>query len=177
MKDRRRIMTIAVAVLLGLLALDRLVVPTLVEGWRARAGRIERLETQLERGQGLLDRERQLAERWGEMVERSLPAREDEAEGLVYQAVADWAREAGVAVASQKSSWVRGESGARRLEFSVVGAGPLEGIARFIHRLETAPHALRVEELSLGAGDERGRVLNLSLRLSGIVLRENSHAG
>ncbi len=164
---------IVAGLLIGLLALDQFVIPPLVDGWKGRAQRIERLRADIARGEGLVSREAALARRWSEMVENSLPVREADAENLLFRVVADWAREAQLAVASQRPQWMTDEDGVRRLEFRINGAGSIESIARFLYHLESAPHALRVEEMDLSARDERGRTLAINLRLSGIVLRDH----
>ena len=169
---RQRLLVIAALVCVGVLACDKLVVPPLYNLWSARAGRITELKELIEKGEVLADREGSVTRKWEAMNESGLPDGAAEAENLVLNSVNDWARDSRLSVMSLKPRWTQDKGDYRKLEVRAVAQGGLASVVRFLYALETAPLALRVDDLELTSRDDRGGSLTVDLRFSGLVLAE-----
>jgi Tfp pilus assembly protein PilO len=171
-KRRERHLVIAALVCLGLLAGRSLVLGPIHEGWKARSVRIAELDGLVERGELLMDQSDAIGRRWAAMHERSLPADTSEAENKVIGAVGRWAADSRLTVTDRKPRWQLGEEEGGRLEVRVSGNGDMRAIARFLYELERDPLALRLEDVSVRARDDRGAELALEARFTGLIMPE-----
>ncbi len=169
---RKQILVVGAIICIGALAGDKLILSPLVELWRTRAERVAELETSLNKGRLLVDREKALTERWQEMRLSSLPAEVSVAENQVLKSIDKWTLESGLGVASLKLQWTGSEHGFRELEFRAVARGSMEMIARFLYELEKDPLGLKVEEMEIASRGDSGDTLALVVRFTGIVLTE-----
>lgn len=169
--NRNRLLVITVAVCLGLLILDRIVLGPMLEGWKQREARIAKLETQIAKGEALLSHKAGYEARWDEMVKNSLPAEQSEAELMIYSALNDWSK-SGLSLNSQRPQpWVIEKDGTRHVDFRVLATGSIGSIARFLYDVEQDPRALRVQDIEISARDDAGSNLSLNMLLTGVTLR------
>ncbi len=168
MNDRRRLLMIAALGLVGLLALDRLVVAPGLRAWRAQSARLAALREDVNQGTMLADREALLRGRWAEMRDASLPLDPADAEEVVLQAIGRWARGNGVVITDLIPRWRPHPDGHQVLECRASAQGSLVSLARFLHALETDPLPIRLEQFDLAARDDRGQQLTLNARFSGL---------
>ena len=171
-EKRQRLLTLAALVCIGVLVADKVVVPPLYGLWSARADRIGELRERLAQGELLLDREETMQERWRDMQARSLSHEAAVAENEVLTSVEQWARDGGLSMTGLKPRWTRGRDGYRKLEVRASAQGNMAAVVRFLHGLETAPLAIRVEDVEIAARDDRGQNLSLDIRFSGLTLTE-----
>jgi hypothetical protein len=172
MGTRHGWLPIAAAIVVGLFIADRFVLTPLYRTWSSRSDEIAELRASLNEAQSLLEREEAIKEQWADMNARSLPKSTGDTESLVLRSVSEWASEAGVALSGMKPRW-SDDKESILLECRASGSGSLRSIIQFVYSIETSPLALRVDELTLASTDERGARLNLDLRLTGLVLRED----
>ncbi|MCC6486836.1 MAG: hypothetical protein IT364_04990 [Candidatus Hydrogenedentes bacterium] len=165
-----RLLVFAAIGMASLLFADRLVLSPLWSLWSERQTRIADLQTAVEQDQALCEREDGIRKRWQSMLEGSLPASESEAESLVLRSVNEWAGMHGVQVTTVKPRWSVEEKESALLECRATALGSLRALSGFLHALETSPLALRVEEVALVPRDDRGSLLSLELRFTGLVL-------
>jgi hypothetical protein len=170
---QRKWLSVAAAALVCLYFADRLALTPLANMWTARGVRIAELRKDIAEARSLLDRAEALERRWDQMLGASFPADEAEAEGLVLGSVNAWAAGAGLQISALRPRW-SGESGVRVLECRATGFGTMRQVAGFIHAIETSPLALKIEETGLTSGDASGSRINMDLRFTGLVLREET---
>ena len=168
--SRHRLLLYVMIGVLGLLFMDRLVLTPLWSLWSERQTRIGDLQAAVEEAQALCDREEGIRRRWQSMLDGSLPSSESEGESLVLRSVNEWAGAHGVQITTVKPRWSTDDEDATVLECRATALGSLRALGSFLHALETSPLALRVEEVALIPRDDRGSVLSLELRFTGVVL-------
>ena len=169
-KNRQRLLTAAALGIVGLWAADNLVLTPLVKDWHARNQAIADLQKKIRDGEQMLQRERGIRDRWTVMRTNTLPAEVSAAEGRVLGAFDGWSRESRISVTSIKPQWKRTADDFMTLECRVDAAGSLSTITRFLHEVESAPLALRVDSVELSSRDTTGAQLTLGLQVSGLVL-------
>ena len=170
--DRRKWLVVASALCVSVFFLDRFVTTPLWALWQTRSGRIAELDGLLEEARNLTGRRDSLDARWREMTKSDLPESEAEAESAVLRSVGDWAGRSGLEVTAFKPRWSYDSEEAANLECRVSASGSMRQVVGFLYELETGALALKVEELSLSANNERGSEMGLDLRFTGVILRE-----
>ncbi len=171
-KQRERMLTVLAAIVVGAFLGDRLIVTPLRGLWKSRSERILELHKSLDQGRMLLDREKDINARWQEMHKQALPTDPSVAENMVLQAMNRWVQASRLTVTSLKPRWIEAERAEyKTLECRVAAQGNLASLARFLYELERDPLPLRVEEVDVSSRDDRGQLLTLSLRFTGLVLK------
>ncbi len=170
---REHLLMLAAAICVGALLGDKLILTPLTSLWQTRAERIVTLEENLTRGTVLVAREDAMKARWEEMKDSDLPENLSAAQSQVLDSVERWKDESGLRLASLKTQWkdLEEESG-KVLDCRASALGTMSSIARFLYELECDPLALNIQEIEITARDERGGVLLLGLRFSGLLLME-----
>lgn len=169
MHKRERILAIGVAVLVGGWALDAMFIgPGLA--WlaklrtEARSAATEAAEAGL-----LVDRSRQIMDRWRAWHASGVLDDEDAARFRAQQAVAGAARSSSCTIdtlgGGQRVLAAQGQT-YDLLRLTVSGQGSLAEVQGFLAALESAPQPLRIERCELAARDPRKDALDLSLTLS-----------
>ncbi|MDK2971071.1 MAG: Type secretion system protein subtype b [Candidatus Sumerlaeota bacterium] len=165
---RRRLLLILAACGLGVLLLDAVVVRPLLAIWDKQAARIVQRTQDIERGTALLEREEDIAARWKEMRESSLPADTARAEALVLDAMTKWASASGLSISSVRPRWVEMKDVGDRFEIRLSAEGDIAALTRFLFELETAKLPLYLDETQIRARDENGRSLGVDLVFSAL---------
>ena len=93
----------------ALLALDRLILTPLGHVWSERSQRITELSKDIEQGHRLLDREKNIRDRWSNMASNTLPVNLSMAESKVLKSVDNWTQDSGISFTSIKPQWKQNE--------------------------------------------------------------------
>jgi Tfp pilus assembly protein PilO len=173
-EKRKRLLYIVAAVCIAAWVADTLVVTPLTDLWSARSARIQELRQDLVKGAGLLDREPALKAKWEAMKTSALPNRVSDAETAVLESVNRCTADSKLSVMSVKPRWNLAVKDFQTLEIQLEGVGGIDSVAKFLYDLEVDPLPLRVEDLEITAQDEKGARLNLTLRFTGLVVKEES---
>jgi hypothetical protein len=168
-KSREKWLAIGAAAIVGLLALDRLVLTPMGAVWKDRSTRITHLSREVNNGQLLLQREGGMRARWAEMRRNALSPKQTEAENEVLKAVDRWVQASRISFTSIRPQW-RQHDDYVTLDCRADAFGDINAVARFLYELEKDPLAIKVEEVEITARDNAGRQLSLALRFSGLVL-------
>lgn len=170
-KDRQKVLTIAVGALVLVLVLDRLVFTPLGHLWTAHSTEIAKLQATVANGRAVIARGPQSQRVWNEMQQGALPKDAAQAEQSLFTAFDTWGRAAGIELGSIKPQWKRGTTDRfSLLECRIDATGSLANLTRFLFELEKSPLALRVESVEMTARDESGSRLTLGLVISGLRL-------
>lgn len=170
-KNRQQLLALFAGAVIGLFALDRLVVGPLYASWVGRTKSIAALRESITKGQSLIERETITRSAWNDMRKNTLPADTSQAEKTLLEAFDLWSRESLVTVNSIKPQWKRGATAEHSLlECRVDAAGDLGTLAKFLYEVEKSDLALRIDSVELTASDTRGQQLNLGLFVSGLRL-------
>jgi hypothetical protein len=166
LSKRERFIIAAAVIVVALLVLDRYVVSPLLECCDRAAALKESKLADIQRGQDLLARNREIGPKWREMIAGGLKRDPAEAESQILHAVGDWARDAGLKMSSVKPERMPDKRSLQEISFQAAGTGPMNAVARFLWRLETSKVPIRIKELQLGSRKEGTDDLTLQLRLS-----------
>lgn len=167
---RQRLLAVLAIVAVGLWLGDRLVFTPLVKSWQARTVRLTTLRKSVTQGTLLLERERTIRERWGQMRTNTLSKPLSQAESQVLQAFDRWSRDSGVSISSIRPQWKRGGDDFSTIECRADAAGTLGALTRFLYLIEKDPLAFKVEAVELATRDNDGQQLTLALQVSGLLL-------
>jgi len=171
LKNRQTALAVAVAALVAVFALDKIVITPLTASWKRRAETIAELRESIRKGQSMIDRENNIRRVWNDMRKNTLPADTSHAEKAVLEAFDRWSRDTRVTVNAIKPQWKRGESDEYSLlECRVDAAGDIGTLTKFLYEVEHSEMALRIDAVELKANDPAGQRLGLGLSVSGLRL-------
>jgi hypothetical protein len=169
-KNRQQLLVIVALGLAGLYIGDKMLFTPLLNSWKDRSTRLTELRTRVENGRRLLQREKQLHDRWEHMRANVLPNDTSQGEQQVLQALDVWSQTDRVIVQSITPQWKRDNDDYLTLECRVDATGNLQTLTRFLYDIEKDPLALRLESCELSARDSVGQQLALALQISGLAL-------
>ena len=169
-KNREALLKIGVGVVVGLFALDRLVVSPSLALWKEQSARIDDLREKVNRGRQLIEREKSLRGRWAEMQRTDLPEDASVAESEVIKAINRWAQASHVGFTNFNPTWRSHEDGYDTYECRASASGDQAALSRLLYEIETDPLPARMHDIEFTARDAKGKQLNLSARFSFVRL-------
>lgn len=169
-KNRQQLLLMVTIGAVALLIANYLVLIPLQNAWKKRSQTIAELRTKVAAGQGLIDRDQTLRERWAVMQTNTLPKDFSAAEQQLLQAFDRWSRQSRVTIMSINPQRKRETPEYVTLQCQVEASGDLGTITSFLYNLEEDPMAIRVESMEISARDAAGSQMALSLLVSGLVL-------
>jgi Tfp pilus assembly protein PilO len=169
-KNRQQLLTIVSIAAIGLLALDRILLPPLTSFWKERSAQIDDLRTKVREGDQLGKRERVIRERWDQMRTNTLPNNNSAAEQKVVNAFYKWEQDSRVSITSIMPQWKQDSDDYKTLECRIDASGRLDALSRFLYDIEKDPMALKLQSVELTARDNEGQQLTLALQVSALVL-------
>ncbi len=175
-KNRETILKIAVAAVVGLFLLDRVIIGPLLTHWKEQGDRIASLREKVTRGNQLLERERSIRSRWEEMIRTDLPEDGSAAENEVFKGIGRWAGASRINFTNVTPQWRNNEQGFDTFECRAAANGDQSSIGRLIYEIETDKLPARLEECEITARDNKGQQLMVAMRFSFLRLNEGGRA-
>jgi hypothetical protein len=169
-KNREKILAIALGACVGVWLLNVLVLKPMIQSWHDRSDEIARLTRQLGENRQLLARGPELLARWGNMQSNALPATATLAESQLFNTFDGWVRDSGVTQGSFHPQLRETDDNYSMLECRADVTGNMQQIFNFLYDLEKDPIALRLDSIGLTSRDDNGRQLALVLEMSGLML-------
>lgn len=169
LSKRERILALATVLVLGVLALNTIIVDPLITQRRQTADDKLELEAQIAEAQGLFDRRKMLERKWKGLLSEGL-RNDADAESRVARALNEWSRQTRLTLTSVKPERTTSDKGMNEITFVLAGRGTLEAVASFLYKVETAELPVKVTGLQLGSTGESGDVMSLQLRISAVYL-------
>jgi hypothetical protein len=166
---RERYVAIAAGAVIGLLALDRIIITPLFDQREDLATRIEKEQKVAHDDEQSLSTQKRLGGEWTGIIS-SLKPDASTAESQILNNVRNWAEDSGVAVGSMRPE----RSGEKekdfvKITFRATGTGSMAQVSRFLWRIETATIPVRITDLSI-SGKEGSDELSVSLGIGTIYL-------
>lgn len=169
--NRQKLLLIVTGIVLAVLVGDKLIYTPLSNWWDAREKKIAELSDHVKEGHDLIKREDSYHSRWQEMRANALPKDESLAQERLISALNDWAVESGVELNGTTPQWKAGQTdNYRTLECRVDVSGNLWTLTKFIYNVEQGPMGIKVQSADFQSRDNTGRLLNLGLQVSALVL-------
>jgi len=169
-KNREKLLGIAVLALAGFWLLNLLVLKPMIQSWHDRSDRIAKLTAQLRDGRSLVQRGPELIARWNRMQTNSLASSASLAEDQLFTAFDGWVRDSGVTQGSFHPQLRETDNDYSVLECRADVTGSIEQIFNFLYDLEKDPIAIKLDTVGLTSRDDNGRQLSLVLEMSGLML-------
>ena len=163
---RERTFLLVTAGLLLVLGLDSLVLTPLGNATSRLREEREKLEGDLLSSQSKLQKRRSLSQRWNRWLGSTLRKDPSEAERQILNAVRQWAKDAGVNLASIQPERPSQKGEVREIRFGASSTGPFGSLVRFLCSLETADIPVRIQRLELRPAKGAADQLALDLRFS-----------
>ena len=177
LSKRERYIALTTATVLALLLADRVLFTPLHKRRVALDEQTQTALSRLEYAGVIMDRRKQLASKWREMVEGGMKWSSAETESLVLHAVRDWSQEARLSLSSLRPERTeRKEEGLEEITFRASGTGSMSAVANFLWRLESSALPVRVSELQLGTRKEGTDDLSLQLRISALCMADDEQS-
>ena len=171
LSNRERTVGVLTVAVLGILALDRVVLNPLMAKRNEIDAKTRTVREDLDRVYELSGRRREMGQTWREMVAGGLKTDASEAESQVLQALEGWGREARLNVTMLKQESTEKLKPYQVINFRVSGSGTMESVSRFIFKVQQSKMPLRISDMTVtskkeGTSDE----LTVTLGVSTIFL-------
>ncbi len=177
LSKRERLILIATLTILVLLPADRFVLTPLLDKLAAAGDTRERLITELDEAQNLLERRRVMERRWRQFSSEGLE-NESQAESRLLRAVGEWAGDSRLTLTSvQPQRLARESADLQEMTISVAGTGSLQAASRFLWNVEHAGIPVKIKDMQLGSANDMGGEMSLQLQLSTLYIRAAEQKG
>lgn len=167
---REQLILIVTMAAVAVLALDRLVLSSLIDLRNETLAQKDTLQGQIARVQSLMSRRKQLAPKWLEIVRSGLKNDPGEAESQVLHAFHDWSQEAGISLTLKPDRLPEKTTRMPEISFLAAGTGSLRGIARLLWRIETASFPIKTTLVAITSHKEGTDDLSFQIRASTVYL-------
>ena len=171
MSKRERLIAIGTGAAVALFAGDRYVVTPYFEARAAVAKEREAVSGRMEDAQRTFNRQKRLNRDWEEMVTGGLKSNAGDAEQQLYEAVREWAREAGVTIQNSDPQRVPRADRTQIVRLRVSGSGTTAAFSKLLWRIETSALPVKVDEFTLTSRSQGNDDLAVSMAVSTIWIR------
>jgi len=159
---------LAVAIFIG----DRLVLGPLVNSWKIRNDKIEKLERDISKAEILLPRLKRDKTIWRTYFGDNLNSTNTIAEDEVLRAIENWTSDSGILLTSIKPQWQNHDDRYRTYDVRLVAEGTMQEAVEFVHAIESDELPLKIEKLELASREKTGKLISVSVHFTGLQLGE-----
>ena len=174
MSKRERMIAVGTGAAIALFAGDRYVVTPYFAARDAVASERKAVADRLDDADRTFKRQRRLNREWESMVSGGLKSDAGDAEQQLYEAVRDFAREAGVTVLTSDPQRVTRADRTQVVRLRVTGSGTTASFSKLLWRIETSALPLKVDEFTLTSRSQGNDDLAVSMAVSTIWIRPPS---
>jgi hypothetical protein len=147
-----------------------LVLGPLVNSWKIRNDKIEKLERDISKGETLLPRLKRNKTIWRTYFGNNLNSTNTIAEDEVLRAIENWTSDSGILLTSIKPQWQNHDDRYRTYDVRLVAEGTMQKAVEFIHAIESDELPLKIEQLELASREKTGK--SVSVHFTGLQLGE-----
>jgi hypothetical protein len=165
LSKRERVLAIATLLVVGLLAVNSILIDPVMSRRRQTGDERVELEAQFQQAQSLFDRKKTLERKWKSPLAEGMQSDAD----LESRIAKDMTQDTGLTLPSVKPERSTNEKGYTEIAFVAAGRGTLEAVTSFLYRVETSELPLKVTSMQLGS-NESGDDISLQLRVSALYL-------
>jgi len=181
LSNREKIILSVAVLAIGLLISDKYVLSPLMAKRNEIKNQKEELTAEVNEGLAVMNRRKLMARKWKQMTDSGLSDNPAVTEGIVLRYLEDAAYQNYLTLASMQPERVnRGDNkdAVSEIEFLVSGEGSIKAVTMFLWDVENAAIPLRIKTMQLGASDENGSKMSITMRVSSIyVNRKNEEVG
>jgi hypothetical protein len=177
MTRRERMIATVTALAVAAFAADHYAITPYFVARAAVADETDKVSARLADAELKFNRQRRMEREWKAMLSGGLKADGGEAEQQMYEAVGDWAREAGVTLNTRDPQRMPRNDRTQIVRLRVTGTGTSAAVAKLMWRIEKAEIPLKVEEFTLNSRNQGQDDLAVTLVVSTIWIRPEAPAG
>lgn len=170
LSKRERYIAIGVIAAVGLFVLNQFLYVPYSDARSAMLADREKVDQQLRAATDLFDKQRKYGPIWTDLKKNGLKTDRGRAESQAQQAVLDWAKSAGVSVASVKPERDQQQNQFQIISFHVTGNGTMFSLSRLLHSVETAKIPVRLNDLQIAPRKEGTDDLTMQISVSTLAL-------
>jgi len=167
---RERYIAIAAGAILGILAMDRVLLTPYLDRRARLSAEKKNLIEETRQARDLLSKQRELTAEWETMLKSGLKTGAAAAESETLNALRTWAEESGLTLASLKPGRSSQKGALREIMFQAVCEGPMSSVSRFLWRIESAMLPVKITDLQLAAKKEGADDLSLQVRVAALCI-------
>lgn len=161
-----RMLAMGVGGVVLLLAIDNYALTPLLDAQSALETERGVVLKQISSGQNQLKERKRLTPQWKEMLNSGLKDDPASAESQILHALRDWARETGLTLSSLKPDRPESKESLKEVQVQATATGGMDGIARFMWKLQAAKFPLKVTEFQTSARNDANDALTLQIKVS-----------
>jgi len=176
MSKREKALVFGTLGVLLLLAADYYVLSPFLERQELLQAQREQILSDIGRARKLVNERKELAPKWNSLVSNGLKGGPSEAEGQVLHALKDWAKETGLTLSSIKPDLPESKEQLKEIHVQATGTGPLDGVAKFLWKMQSAAFPLKVVEFQLGSRTDGADDLSLQIKASTLYFAPEQRA-
>lgn len=175
-KDRKKILIIIVASIIGAWVAYTVIVTPLWNAWLARRKEIADLQKAVRKEQGLIHRGDDIERQWQDMQTNALPGDLSQAQSAVVKSV-DRLAQASRLTTDSISPQVRQDPDDKdpnvtitTVECRMDATGTMDSILNFLYSIGRERMAAKLDSVEIGTKDNTGQQLTLGLTINALVL-------
>jgi hypothetical protein len=188
LSKREKFIGVGVAAVVGLFALDRVLVGPLLAQREDLLARIDKAELDLRQAENLIRSKPILDRQLSDNISRGLARDQSEAASQLLNSLNEWAQEAGLSLATLKPAGAAqavikpgGRPGEQEKAFlkltcRATGTGRMSQVGRFIWKIQTASIPVRITDLTVNSRKEGSDDLEVNIGVSTIFLAPEAAA-
>jgi Tfp pilus assembly protein PilO len=163
---REKGLAIGVLGVCAILLLDQYALTPILEQQDALQIERDKIVAELSKAQKVMAERKQLAPKWHTMLTTGLKTDPAETEGDLLHAMRDWAKASGFQLTSVKPDRPESKEQLKEIHVQATGTGSMSDVAKFLHKIQSAPFPLKVSEFQLGSRNNSTTELALQVKLS-----------
>jgi hypothetical protein len=178
MSKRERYIGIATIAVVGILALDRLVVTPLIDRKSDLDTRLSSARDDMDAANRLFATSRRLQRDWRDMTgaalrnpnDHKLKSTESDAESQILNSIGEWAQYSGFNVQTTKRERTEKEKDFVKLTYRVTATATMRQVGEFLWRIQTTPVPVRVTDIQMNSRKDGTDDLAVQLGIATIYL-------
>lgn len=176
MSRRERTLAWGVGAVVGLLLLDSLVLTPYFKQRDALEELRNKAMADTESAYRTRNKELDLKEKWVQRRGQGLARDSEEAQKQLLGSIKDWAREAGLTIASVKPERIESKKELREIQLLASATGTNDALVKFMFKLQTAKFPVRLIEFQAGSRNDSPE-LAMQMRISTLYLTDEKKDG
>ena len=175
MSKRERYIGIATIAVVGILALDRLVVTPLIDRKSDLDSKLSSARDDMDAATRLMSTSRRLARDWRDMTGSTpgtggpkLKVTESDAESQILNSIGEWAQSSGFNVQTTKRERTEKEKEFVKLTYRVTATATMRQVGEFLWRMQTATVPVRITDISMNSRKDGADDLQVQLGIATI---------
>jgi Tfp pilus assembly protein PilO len=168
LSKRERYIVIVTVAVVAILGLDQFFVSPLLAKKSDLDGRIDSAEKEVAKQSTDVDLAKRARHKWAQAAGNTVKRDAPEVESQVNNSVRQWGQDSRMNVTSFRQDRIEKEKGFTKITYLVTGAGSMDQIGRFLHRIQTSKIPIRIVDLQITTKKEGGDDLILTVKVASI---------